>query len=144
MPFARDEQFPPLSLARGTIFKGVTTIKLGSVSLDCADPKALASFWADLLGGAIAYTSDDFVAVRLDQLWLSTVRVGDYQAPDWPDGSPPQQIHLDLAVDDLDEAELRALSLGARKTEHQPSPDTFRVMLDPAGHPFCLTTGVPD
>jgi catechol 2,3-dioxygenase-like lactoylglutathione lyase family enzyme len=122
----------------------MTKIRLGSVTLDCADPKALASFWAELLGGTVVYTSDDFVAVQLDSVWISTVGVDDYQPPDWPDGSPPKQIHLDLAVDDLGAAELEALLLGAVKAENQPEPDRLRVFFDPAGHPFCLTNQIPD
>jgi hypothetical protein len=50
-----------------------------------------------------------------------------------------KQFHLDLAVDDLDEAERAALGVGATKAEHQPEPDRWRVLLDPAGHPFCVT-----
>jgi len=122
----------------------MTTIRLGSVSLDCANPAALGSFWADLLSGDVAFSSDDFVAVKLEGLWISALRVDGYESPDWPDGNPPKQIHLDLAVDDLDEAERKALSLGATMAQHQAKPDVFRVMLDPAGHPFCLTTGIPD
>ncbi|UAL71172.1 hypothetical protein K7396_00775 [Streptomyces angustmyceticus] len=53
----------------------------------------------------------------------------------------PQQAHLDFAVDDLDEAEALLLGLGAVKPEHQPGGDRWRVFLDPAGHPFCLTRG---
>jgi hypothetical protein len=127
-----------------SIFKDVTKIRLGSVSLDCADPKALASFWAELLGGTIAYTSDDFVAVKLEGVWISTVRVDDYEPPQWPEGSPPKQIHLDLAVDDLDAAESDALRIGAVKAKVQPAPDNWRVFVDPAGHPFCFTTLIPD
>ncbi|MHB8378382.1 MAG: VOC family protein [Acidimicrobiales bacterium] len=122
----------------------MTNIRLGSISLDCADPKALASFWADLLGGTIVYTSDDFVAVQLDGVWISTVRVDDYEPPDWPDGSPPKQIHLDLAVEDLGASELEAQLLGAVKAPDQPEPDRWRVFFDPAGHPFCLTNQIPD
>ncbi len=48
-----------------------------------------------------------------------------------------QQVHLDVMVDDLDAAEHAVLDLGAIKHEHQPG-ETFRVFLDPAGHPFCL------
>ena len=47
-------------------------------------------------------------------------------------------MHLDFTVPDLDEGERAVLALGAVKHEHQPSPDAFRVFLDPAGHPFCL------
>jgi len=121
----------------------MTTIRLGSVSLDCSDPVALASFWANLVSGEIAYTSDDFVAVNVGGTWVSTVRVENYAPPKWPGGNPPQPMHLDLAVDDLDTSESFATQLGAVKTELQPQPERWRVMLDPAGHPFCLTTQIP-
>ena len=49
----------------------------------------------------------------------------------------PQQMHIDVIVDDLDTAETTVLALSAIKHEHQPGT-TFRVFLDPAGHPFCL------
>src|SRR5436190_7288710 len=117
--------------------------RLGSVSMDCADPLPLATFWARLIGGEIAYTSDNGAAVKTDRGWLTAIRVPGYQPPAWPDGDTPKQIHLDLAVDDLDAAEAEAIRLGARKAAQQPSPDRWRVLLDPAGHPFCLTTQIP-
>ena len=46
-------------------------------------------------------------------------------------------MHLDVIVDDLDAGEAAVLELGATKADHQPGT-TFRVFLDPAGHPFCL------
>jgi Glyoxalase-like domain len=46
-------------------------------------------------------------------------------------------MHLDIAVDDLEPAVAGALALGATQSEFQPQDDV-RVMLDPAGHPFCL------
>jgi hypothetical protein len=122
----------------------MATIRLGSVSLDCADPSALATFWSTLLDGEIVYTSDEFVAIKLDHVWLSTVKVENYQTPQWPQGSPPKQMHLDLAVDDLATAEEQALRLGAVTADFQPGADRFRVMFDPSGHPFCLTTMIPD
>ena len=62
---------------------------------------------------------------------------GDYRAPQWPGQEHPQQEHLDLWVDDLDAAEVQVLALGATKHAVQPG-QSFRVYLDPAGHPFCL------
>jgi hypothetical protein len=116
--------------------------KLWSVTLDCDDPQKLADFWAKALDGKVAHTSDNFVGVETpDGLWIGACRIDDYQAPDWPDGSPPKQFHLDFAVDDLDAAEQAALGLGATKAGHQPEPDRWRVLLDPAGHPFCVTNG---
>jgi predicted enzyme related to lactoylglutathione lyase len=117
--------------------------RLGSISLDCADPAALAAFWAELLGGEIAFSSDDFVAVKTERGWISTVRIDDFQAPTWPEGDRPKQIHLDLAVEDLDAAEAEAVRLGARVAAPQPAPDRWRVLVDPAGHPFCLSNQIP-
>ena len=64
-------------------------------------------------------------------------RVEDYVAPQWPGNRVPQQMHLDVVVDDLDTAEAGVLALGATKADEQPGT-TFRVFLDLAGHPFCL------
>jgi catechol 2,3-dioxygenase-like lactoylglutathione lyase family enzyme len=118
--------------------------RLGSVSLDCPDPHALAQFYATLLGVEVAYDSETFSAVKLDHLWLSMVKIEGHRPPTWPDGDVAQQIHLDFTVDDLDAGEEAALAAGARKAETQPSPERWRVMLDPAGHPFCLTTQIPE
>jgi len=74
-------------------------------------------------------------------LFLGFQRVEGYRAPRWPDQTVPQQIHLDFKVDDLDRAEAELLGLGAIKPWHQPTGDKRRVLIDPAGHPFCLTRG---
>lgn len=119
-------------------------VRLGSISLDCAEPVPLAEFWAGLLGGEVGFSSENFVAVKLDRVWLATTKVDDYQPPQWPNGTVPKQLHLDLAVDDLEDAVDEALRLGAVKCDVQPAPDRYVVMLDPAGHPFCLTTQIPE
>lgn len=123
---------------------GVPVARLGSIALDCAQPQPLAAFWASMLGGEVAFTSDSFVAVKTGGVWLTAVRVEDYQPPVWPGGEIPKQMHLDLAVDDLDQAEAEALSLGARRAPEQPAADRWRVLLDPAGHPFCLSSQIPE
>jgi hypothetical protein len=118
--------------------------RLGSISLDCADPLALATFWAGLLGGEIAFESDDFVAVKTDGVWISAVRVPDYTPPTWPEGATAKQMHLDLAVDDLTVAAHAAVELGAHVATEQPGADRWQVLVDPAGHPFCLTLLIPE
>lgn len=118
--------------------------RLASTALDCSDPSALADFWAALVGGEIAFRGDEFCAVKTDNGWLAAVKVPHYVAPTWPDASVPKQIHLDLKVQDLESAEAEALRLGATKATEQPAPDRWRVLLDPAGHPFCLSTQIPD
>lgn len=118
-------------------------IRLGSVSLDCPDPSALARFYATLLGVEVAYDTEGFAALRLDGAWLSMQKVEDYRPPTWPDPEVPQQAHLDFAVADLAAAEEAALAAGATTAATQPSPDRWRVLIDPAGHPFCVTTLIP-
>ncbi len=109
--------------------------------LDCPDPRELAEFYARLLDWQVQPQEDaDWATVRGPQPHeiLDFQRVEDgYRTPSWPGQDVPQQMHLDVVVDDLDEAEAATLGLGATKAEHQPGT-TFRVFLDPAGHPFCL------
>ncbi|MFI7615141.1 VOC family protein [Nonomuraea terrae] len=112
-----------------------------SVVLDCPDPRGLAEFYSQLLGWPITSAEDDWVVVSDGgpPRRLAFQLAPDHRAPTWPAPERPQQIHLDLKADDMDEAEARALKIGARKHEHQPSEDdSFRVFLDPAGHTFCL------
>ncbi len=113
-----------------------------SVALDCSDPAPLAAFWAEMIGGEVVLSTDEFVVVKSGSVALATVRVPDYRPPIWPDGERPKQMHLDLAVDDLDRAQAQAVALGARVVDDQPSVDLWRVMLDPAGHPFCLSAQI--
>jgi hypothetical protein len=113
------------------------------VSLDCSDPAPLAEFWAAMLGGEVTFTTATAVGVRSDALRLAAIHVPDHRPPTWPSGEVPKQMHLDLGVSDLEAAAAEALRLGARLAAVQPAPDRRRVLLDPAGHPFCLTTQVP-
>lgn len=113
------------------------------VSLDCDDAPALAAFWAGMLGGEVKFSTAKAVGVRTDWVWIAAMTVPDYQPPSWPDGDVPKQMHLDLGVDDLEEAVAEAEALGARPAAFQPEPTLHRVLLDPAGHPFCLTTQIP-
>ena len=108
-----------------------------SIVLDCPDPTALATFYGTLLDWKIE-TSPDWADVKADYgQCLSFQQVEAYTPPVWPDQEVPQQMHLDVIVDDLDVGEKAVLDLGATKHDHQPGT-SFRVFLDPAGHPFCL------
>jgi glyoxalase superfamily protein len=117
--------------------------RLSMVSLDCADPAPLAEFWAALLSGTVFASTERVCVVRTDTVMVAAIRVPDYRPPTWPGGDTPKHIHLDLAVRDLDEAEAHALRVGARRADDQPQPDQWRILLDPAGHPFCLTANIP-
>ena len=108
-----------------------------STVIDCPDPPTLARFYGEMLGWDVSISSDR-AEIRADYGdCIVFQKVDDYSAPDWPTQKAPQQMHLDLNVDDLDSAEAAVLRLGATKHEHQPGT-SFRVFLDPAGHPFCL------
>lgn len=108
------------------------------VVLDCPDPRALAEFYSALLGWGIEKSEDDWCTIRADYGdSIAFQQVVGYVAPQWPGQDRPQQMHIDVDVDDLDDAEAAVLGLGAVKHEHQPGT-SFRVFLDPAGHPFCL------
>ena len=112
--------------------------RLQVVALDCPDPSALTAFYAAVLGTTVERTDADWVQLApTGGTPLAFQRVADYRPPEWPGAEHPQQLHLDLEVDDLDAGEAAVVALGARTHEVQPG-ETFRVFLDPAGHPFCL------
>jgi len=105
------------------------------VIIDCPDPEALAEFYSELLGLPVTYRSDDFAVIARDDTssGFGFQRVPDHRAPRWPDPEHPQQLHLDVMVDDVDAAEPRVLALGALRLAGGD-----HVYADPAGHPFCL------
>jgi predicted enzyme related to lactoylglutathione lyase len=112
------------------------------VVFDCPDPVALATFYAELLGGQVVDDDDPTwteVHVEGSSVKLAFEPVENYLRPQWPDGQP-QQIHLDLTVTDLASASRQAVELGATVVgDGVVEKDcTFLVHLDPAGHPFCF------
>ena len=102
--------------------------------IDCRDPQRVAAFWSAVLGEPITYADDDFVVVASDDRTSGVAfqRVADHQPPSWPDSAVPQQMHLDVMVDDVAAAATLVLELGAVRL---PGAGVFA---DPAGHPFCL------
>jgi hypothetical protein len=120
--------------------------KLASISLDCPDPAVLADFYGTLLGLQRVYERPDgnVIALTDGHSFVTMMRIENHVAPTWPEPGQLQQMHLDIAVTDLPGAVTTALALGATEAEHQAGPDRWRVLIDPAGHPFCFTTVVPD
>ena len=109
--------------------------RLHHVVLDCPDPSALAAFYSELLGLPVTYRSEDWVVVAADDTasGLAFQLAPNHRPPRWPDPAHPQQIHLDVMVDDVEMAEGKVLTQGARRLAGGE-----RVYADPAGHPFCL------
>ncbi|WP_330339586.1 VOC family protein [Streptomyces sp. NBC_00557] len=116
--------------------------KLGVVVLDCPDPRALAGFYAAVLGGTVEANSDDsgeWVDLKVPGgPALAFQEAPGYVPPRWPAADHSQHFHLDLVVEDLDTAEKGVLELGAKPLDADDRARTFRVYADPAGHPFCL------
>ncbi len=122
--------------------------RLQLTAIDCPDPVSLAAFYAAITGWPLTTPHEDYpdwVQLMSDAgATLAFQKVEGFQPPQWPGQEHPQQLHLDFVVPDLDAGEAAVLELGAVKHEVQPSPDSFRVYLDPAGHPFCLVSATYD
>jgi len=114
---------------------------MSGIVLDSMDARTLAGFYQRLLGWPIEIEEPGWVklASPAGGPGLSFQDESAYVRPTWPAGPGDQQMmaHLDIRVDDLDEAGAHAIAAGAVLAEYQPQPDV-RVYLDPAGHPFCL------
>lgn len=114
---------------------------LTEIVLDGPDAHVLADFYQRLLGGSIGTDEPDWVTLHpaTGGPTLAFASEPHYVEPQWPTNPGPQQmmVHLDFQVQDLAAGTARAIELGARLASFQPQDDV-RVLLDPAGHPFCL------
>ena len=119
-------------------------IRPNGMVLDSPDAQVLAGFWQQLLGWERGSDEPDWVTLRPPGggIGMSFQTETRYVRPVWPagPGDPQMQIHLDVEVRDLATAVEWAVAQGAQLAEFQPQRDV-RVMLDPAGHPFCLWLG---
>jgi predicted enzyme related to lactoylglutathione lyase len=126
------------------------------VCLDCFDAEEMAVFYGRLLGWAV--TGRDTPADRRGGAgWvgmqdpkggvgLSFQAEEWYRPPTWPEekGHQAKMIHFEMSVDDLDAAVAEVIAAGGRIAPHRPADRDqaqHRIMLDPAGHPFCLYSG---
>jgi catechol-2,3-dioxygenase len=111
------------------------------VVLEAPDAHALADFYSRLLGWPVSVTEEDGAAIQVPgtSSYLSFDNSPDYVPPVWPasQGRQRMMMHIDIAVDDLAAAVSDAIELGAALADFQPQ-ENVRVLLDLAGHPFCL------
>lgn len=118
-------------------------MSIAAISIDCHDHQALAAFYVALLDGEQMWSTATATGVRCGKYVLIMQQVDEYEPPRWPGSSI---VHLDLNVNgsaDIHEPTGHAVALGARVADAQPDP-RWTVLLDPAGHPFCLTPFSPD
>ncbi|MFE6050980.1 VOC family protein [Kitasatospora sp. NPDC056446] len=108
------------------------------VTIDCADPYALASFWAQALDGTLAEDDnpgDEEAAVLSDGAQLLFIRVSDGK-------SVKNRVHLDLQPQDRgrDEEAARLVALGATVLGDHRRPDGtgWITLADPEGNEFCV------
>jgi len=116
----------------------MTTIAM--LTLDCAEVTPVAEFWKAALGyEQVAGDGENYAMLAAAAgPALGFGKVEGFRPPGWPNEHGSKQFHLDLAVDDLDAAAAKCVELGATFPDEQPG-ETWRVLLDPSGHPFCLT-----
>ena len=115
------------------------------VVFDAADLSAESAFWAGMLDGHVFQDEAFHTVLDAHGQWRIGVQlVPRHTPPDWPDGAP-QQVHIDLHVDDPKQAHDQATRLGARllRAGDLTSDEGHQVYADPAGHPFCIGWGHP-
>jgi len=120
-------------------------IKMYALTLDCEDPHKLAKFYAALLKWDLPFYDEENVVIGPPGTnqgaypCITFKRNPEYKPPVWPEKPEAQQqmAHIDFAVNDLEKAVQYAVHCGATIANEQFSDD-WKVMIDPAGHPFCL------
>ena len=110
--------------------------------IDCPDPRALAKFYCQVLGMRVNEDIDGWVVIGSEPglRELAFQQVTEWVPPRWPDPAYPQQLHVDIRVDDADQAGQELRALGATRAPGK-SERGFRVFIDPVGHPFCIVFG---
>ncbi|HEY0696350.1 MAG TPA: VOC family protein [Micromonospora sp.] len=114
------------------------TAELIMFNLDSPDPRRHADFYHRILGWEVTHAEDAYAMIGNGSVSVGFGRVEAYQPPVWPDETAGKRYHLDFYVDDLDVAEKECVAAGAVRPGFQPGGERWRVLLDPAGQPFCI------
>jgi hypothetical protein len=114
-------------------------VEWAALTIGCPDPGVLADFYAAVLGGTVSDRSAESALLSTASMAFVFRAVAEFRASTWPSPEVPLHSHFELVVEDLAGAVERTAELGARRAEGQdPDDSNLVVMLDPAGHPFCL------
>ena len=112
------------------------TLRIATITIDCANPQALAHWWADALGWSITYDSPDEVVIEAPEGEIASPLLFG-QGPD--DKVVKNRLHIDLRPDDRDAEVARLEGLGARRVDIGQGPDVkWVVMADPENNEFCV------
>src|SRR4051794_11504471 len=90
------------------------------VNLDSSDPAGAATFYSTVLGWEVTASADEYAMISDGKTTIGFGRIEGYQPPQWPDEHGAKRYHIDLYVDDLDEAEKACVALGATVPDFQP------------------------
>src|SRR5947209_12121385 len=118
---------------------GESTAEVSMKNTDSANPARLARFYAAALGWEVTYSDDSYGMVEGNGIKIGFGKVEGFRPAQWPDEAGVKRFHLDLQVDDLDEATDSLCAIGASQPDFQPGAGRWRVLLDPDGQPFCLS-----
>ncbi|NEA72593.1 VOC family protein [Streptomyces sp. SID13588] len=116
--------------------------KISCHAIWAQDGRRLAEFYAAALGTVIAEAYPDeegneaAFALSLQGSMYVFYTAKSFKATRWPEEELP--FHLDISFDDVPAAEKQLLALGATKPAHQPGGESWTVLLDPSGQPFCI------
>ena len=116
--------------------------RLEKTVIDCPDPRELAAFYCQVLGMRVNEDDADWVVIGEEPglRRLAFQRTEVWNPPEYDNPEKPQQLHIDIRVDDIEAAEAAILKLGATRLKGKRETG-FRVYADPVGHPFCLVFG---
>lgn len=113
-------------------------VQVTTVMFNSENPEELVRFWSSLLE-VDAHPHNE----RTEHIWLMPQEPGGFKLGFQrvtKKSDAPAEIHIDLAVEDLDAVEARAVSLGAKVIKRTKLEMGFewRVLEDPQGNPFCI------
>jgi predicted enzyme related to lactoylglutathione lyase len=112
------------------------TMRLGGVTIDCAEPRALAEFWVKALGTTVLRDyGGEFVV--LAPAAEGGPYVGLQRVPEERAGK--NRVHIDFRAADRPAEVARLVGLGATEVaEHSVPGMTWTVLTDPEGNEFCV------
>lgn len=108
--------------------------RLEQIVIDSNDPATLVRFWAGLLGGEPVDREYNWSHVEPPE----GIRMSFQPVPEQK--NQKNRLHLDIEVDDIEAAVIKAVNLGAHRegVMHTDEQGSFQVMRDPEGNEFCF------